>query len=1474
MKAKEFILQCNHEKLISRSLLYIIFVLLIYIALIVPSLSQSPQVDSDLNNSLAQHCNLCDAKSKELKIMSLRGEQYTNQLTEIQNILVDLGFSLQEVEDWYELCIPTPPKCIETIRVPATKPRDQDLTAGSDQDIVSIYILPNNSMLDLYLENVGYLSPLVSTLRTNPDGNVSLFGYFQPEYIVLAGGIVAVAAADRWNAYHEVAIPPENHTYPVGSAEACFACGNILVYARHMKVAAYSWEDYPGDWNSGQDTMGNESLKPAEELARKIALALQEKKLCQPKPNIVLKASAAGYASAKRELEDPQNLKDIKISGKVSDNTTGKPIEGAKIEIVSGANNTSTIAKEDGTYSLVAAKSSGQGSETRDNIDFELRPLQYIVGVVDITPQVIELIKKNNGTIIDQIRYEKGPRALLVTLSDEKDELTFVSDLKSSSQVKYVEPNRLIYASYVPNDPRYPLQWNQRNIRAGGLPNPSAWDIETGDRNISIAIVDTGIQYDHEDLAKFKDGKEKYKYGHDWVDLDDEPYPNSVLEDHGTHCTGIATAVMNNGKGIAGTAPNCTFMAERVMELVWDWRSGSWVQGGTSWDISRGIMDAADHEADVISMSLGSNNSSSSEFMKEATLYASNLGSILVAAAGNDANESWYEGGINYPAAYPWVIAVGATNRDDLRAPFSQWGTDLDLVAPGVDIHSTVPVNAYNNMSGTSMGAPHVAGVAALVKSRTERWPSESYASNPRYHLNNDQVVKVLIQSAVDLGPAGWDQEYGYGKVDAARALRCVNISGSVLEAVLNVPIAGAEVRATSIEGPPGVYSTNENSSLARISPDGDYYIRVPPGIYQICAMAFGYMPSCGLNGAKAELPAFDFNGNLYRDNRDFRLVPFPCNVTGRVNDSSTGQSVTGASIYVDGPPSPYPPHPKIHYETKTNSSGCYYFLLEYGVDTNGIYNVTASKEGYQDQMQSFDLNWSNVVTNYYTCRNCGLDANDFNPISVNLSLNPGKAEPEVSRLSISGTKFNDSNGNGARDGGEEGLSGWVIQLEDSRGDLQQSETTAADGSYHFLDLQPGVYSVREVQQPGWTQTAPEKESYLIDLSSSSESGKDFGNRQQTSQAGEPGESKPGQLDRYVEALKSNDYAYREEALQSLQKIDGSKSLDMLVQALGYNDSTVRANAADALGNLNDTRAVEPLIQAFKDKNSGIRWEALAALGQIGDPNAVKPLIQAMEDDEEDSDIRVRAAWALGDINDSRAVDPLLLALEYEDYEVRAAAAQSLGYIRDPKAVEPLIEALRDRSSEVRDRAAFALGRIGDTRAVEPLIEALKDTDGDVRWVAAFALGSIGDARAIDPLVQALEDRDSLVRRHAAWALEKLGSPAEAVETENAAGGPGENRPPTIKRLYPHSDEVRLNVGEPITFRIEADDPDANLKNIEWAYYSLQGFLQGGVYSVHGPSSEKSSRYVYKIPGRYSVQAQAIDEQGEKAEVSWNVTVT
>jgi parallel beta-helix repeat protein len=741
-------------------------------------------------------------------------------------------------------------------------------------------------------------------------------------------------------------------------------------------------------------------------------------------PKIILKASKDGYASAQHEIDNDENFEQIEISGNVTDKSTGEPIEGAKVEIVKGANPASITTGADGTYTITAIIPEGSESDTREDINFELTPSQYIVGVHEITTEVIELIEENNGTIIDQCQYEDGPRALLVYISEEENIDDFINNVRGSPLVKYVELNRIVHASHIPDDPLYPLQWGPWNIHAGGPPDPSAWDVETGDKNIIIAIVDSGIQYNHEDLYRFNDGTVKYVYGYDWVDKDDDPSPVLTIEDHGTHCTGIATAVMDNNKGITGIAPNCSFIAERVMRTFWRsahwgwnpyigdwvWVQGRWVTRGSVWSVSQGIMDAADHDADVISMSFG--DPEPSEFERDATLYASGCGCILVAAAGNDADLPWYAGGIAFPAAYPWVIAVGATDRSNERATFynqdgdiiggSQWGLQLELVAPGVDILSTVPWNSYITMDGTSMATPHVAGVAALVKSRAERWPEEPLATNPRYHLNNRQIRQVLIQSAIDLGSPGWDTEYGHGKVDAGRAVRCVNISGNVLESVFNVPIPhppGApfppEVRVTSIEGPSGIYTTNENTTLARITPDGDYFVMVPPGVYSICAMAYGYIPSHGLGGERVELPAFDLMGRLNEESRGLRLVPFPCNVTGNATDNETGLPITDAFVSLDGPPHIYPPHPNVHMETETNSNGNYSFILEYGVHPpyptgEAVYNITLSKPGYQTQTQNFTLNWSDVVKDYYKCP---LDPKDYDPPILNFSLLSGPSE-------------------------------------------------------------------------------------------------------------------------------------------------------------------------------------------------------------------------------------------------------------------------------------------------------------------------------------------------------------------------------------------------------------------------------------------------------------------------------------------------
>lgn len=260
---------------------------------------------------------------------------------------------------------------------------------------------------------------------------------------------------------------------------------------------------------------------------------------------------------------------------------------------------------------------------------------------------------------------------------------------KANPNIEYAEPNFIVKTAWTPNDPDYSTkQYGPQITKA-----PQAWDVTRGSSNVRIAIVDTGVQYDHPDLA------DKVVKGFDFVDKDSDPYDENG---HGTHCAGIAAAVTDNGIGIAGMAPDASIYAVRVLDA-----NGS----GSLADVASGITHAADNGSQVISLSLGSFIGGTA--LKDAVNYAWNKGSVIVAAAGNS--------GLpfpSYPAYYSNAIAVAATDSNDQTASFSNWGSWVDIAAPGVDIYSTYPTDSYQSLSGTSMATPHVAGLAGLLASQ------------------------------------------------------------------------------------------------------------------------------------------------------------------------------------------------------------------------------------------------------------------------------------------------------------------------------------------------------------------------------------------------------------------------------------------------------------------------------------------------------------------------------------------------------------------------------------------------------------------------------------------------------------------------------------------------------------------------------------------------------------------------------------
>ena len=211
---------------------------------------------------------------------------------------------------------------------------------------------------------------------------------------------------------------------------------------------------------------------------------------------------------------------------------------------------------------------------------------------------------------------------------------------------------------------------------------------------------------------------------------------------HGTHVAGIAAAATNNGIGIAGVSWGARVMPVKVLD-----------QYGNGWysDIADGIVYAADNGAKIINLSLG--GAAASQTLCQAAAYAQQKGALLVAATGNAG------AAVLYPAACDGVLAVAATDRSDQRASFSNYGPEVDLAAPGVDIYSTWPwLDGYFTKSGTSMAAPHVSGVAALVWSRWPEW-------------DNIEVSRRIMETAVDVDVSGWDPYTGWGRLDAAAAL-------------------------------------------------------------------------------------------------------------------------------------------------------------------------------------------------------------------------------------------------------------------------------------------------------------------------------------------------------------------------------------------------------------------------------------------------------------------------------------------------------------------------------------------------------------------------------------------------------------------------------------------------------------------------------------------------------------------------------
>ncbi|MCZ6664259.1 MAG: S8 family serine peptidase [Gammaproteobacteria bacterium] len=338
-----------------------------------------------------------------------------------------------------------------------------------------------------------------------------------------------------------------------------------------------------------------------------------------------------------------------------------------------------------------------------------------------------------------------GPQADVVALSAQ------VSALPG---VVFAGPNGRPEPTHVPNDPLYPQQWAHQKISSEG-----AWDVSTGDSNIIIGIIDTGCLIAHEDLQALI-----------WVNddppngLDDDG--NGFIDDtngwnfvgnnnniadvfgHGTQVSGISSAVIDNGLGIAGIA-NLTIMTSK-------W----WHNSGSDFTVAQSVFYAVDNGAHVLNLSLGCQ--CLMPMTETAVNFAHDNGVVVVASAGNSGTSQ-----PGYPAAYPNVMAVAAITSNDQLAGFSNWGPHLDVGAPspGILTSSNQGVSLYTpNFGGTSAASPHVAGLAGLVLS-----------VDPT--LTPDEVRAFINENADDLGAKGFDNFFGHGRINSSATIAAVNSS-------------------------------------------------------------------------------------------------------------------------------------------------------------------------------------------------------------------------------------------------------------------------------------------------------------------------------------------------------------------------------------------------------------------------------------------------------------------------------------------------------------------------------------------------------------------------------------------------------------------------------------------------------------------------------------------------------------------------
>lgn len=327
---------------------------------------------------------------------------------------------------------------------------------------------------------------------------------------------------------------------------------------------------------------------------------------------------------------------------------------------------------------------------------------------------------------------QKLQRIYIVEIPEGGDIDSFIQELAQNDFVDYAQEDKINQLLAIPNDPLWNELWGMQKVGA-----PEAWDVSLGD-DIVVAVVDTGVDYNHPDISSNMWRGVNNEFGRDFSDDDDDPMD---YQGHGSHVAGTIAALVNNSTGVVGLAPNAKIMAIKVFPNAFDQV------------IARAMKWAVDNGAKILNNSWGpTGRQPTNQVLEDAIDYVNSKGAICVFAAGNSNDDTQFYS----PANMESVITVGAIDRNDDRASFSNWGSPVDVSAPGVDILSLKhKTSSYLRLSGTSMAAPHVAGLAAL-------------------YLRANQAatfmqVKSAIEDAVD--SIQTDRPVGKGRINAAKTL-------------------------------------------------------------------------------------------------------------------------------------------------------------------------------------------------------------------------------------------------------------------------------------------------------------------------------------------------------------------------------------------------------------------------------------------------------------------------------------------------------------------------------------------------------------------------------------------------------------------------------------------------------------------------------------------------------------------------------